>query len=282
MKLRSLAASPRRAATQEISQPQRGWLRPPLQRRPERDAGKRFGRTIIRNDIHLALVSPKKLVVTFRSSIFFSVRPSSAFTLIEVLAVLALFAVFAAILVPRMARVKGGPGPAHCVNNLKQVGLAFRTWEGDYSDRYPMTVPDAEGGARESCSSGNSCRAFQVMSNELNNPKILTCPQDPTVRVALNCGIVLGSNISFLLGVDADENYPTRILSGDRNILSDVHAANGILNLTASRSVKWAPGRHKGVGNVLLADGSVQQLTPQQLNTLLTNTGLATNRIALP
>jgi type II secretory pathway pseudopilin PulG len=25
-----------------------------------------------------------------------------------------------------------------CVNNLKQVGLAYRLWEGDNNDKYPM------------------------------------------------------------------------------------------------------------------------------------------------
>jgi hypothetical protein len=36
-----------------------------------------------------------------------------------------------------------------CVNDLKQVGIAFRLWEGDNNDKYPMAVSVTNGGAME-------------------------------------------------------------------------------------------------------------------------------------
>ncbi len=65
-----------------------------------------------------------------------------------------------------------------CVNNLKQIGLAFRVWEGDNGQNYPMAVPGTNGGSMDSISGLSAFRHFQVMSNELSTPKILMCPQE--------------------------------------------------------------------------------------------------------
>jgi len=45
-------------------------------------------------------------------------------------------------------------GPRHvvskldCVNNVKEIDIAFRIWEGDNGDKRPMEVPVALGGAQ--------------------------------------------------------------------------------------------------------------------------------------
>ena len=73
-----------------------------------------------------------------------------------------------------------------CVNNLKQINIAFRIWEGDNNDKMPMQVSAKKGGAMEPTARGNVATVFQVLSNQLWTPKVLICPVDANHIVAKN------------------------------------------------------------------------------------------------
>ncbi len=74
--------------------------------------------------------------------------PSTAFTLIELLIVIAVIAVLAALLLPGLARAKATAKRAFCQNNLRQLGLALAMYVEDYH-QYPPGFLFSGGGGRD-------------------------------------------------------------------------------------------------------------------------------------
>jgi prepilin-type processing-associated H-X9-DG protein len=201
-----------------------------------------------------------------------------ALTLVEVLAILTITACVVLLILPSLARTKRGV-MINCASNLKQIGLAFRIWEGDNGNRYPMSVYKNELGAPQFANAANASRYFLVMSNELNNPKILICQEDTKRVAATNWGADFNSShISYFISLDADEQHSQMFLAGDSNIKTATRIKDGILEMTANQPLEWTKERHKGIGNVLMADGSVQQFKTAALQ----STGPATNRLLFP
>jgi prepilin-type N-terminal cleavage/methylation domain-containing protein/prepilin-type processing-associated H-X9-DG protein len=62
---------------------------------------------------------------------------SAGFTLIELLVVIAIIAILAALLLPVLARAKDRAKDIQCVSNLKQLGLAYIMYIGDFNASFP-------------------------------------------------------------------------------------------------------------------------------------------------
>ena len=246
-------------------------------------------------------------------------QTKQAFTLIELLVVIAIIAILAAMLLPALAAAKAKAQKINCVNNLKQVGLSFRLWEGDNNDKYPMAVNSSAGGASEFTSKAGAAPAntartgllpamatvFQVMSNQLSTAKILYCPSD-NVNTHQTFGtnfVDLLSHVSYFVNTDATENDPQMVMSGDYNIgagtlggaattgyamqsagTAKTSVGSGSTYVlyppTAPIYMAWSTSDlHKKTGNIQLSDGSVQSPTVSGLQSLLIN---GTNTVAAP
>lgn len=211
-------------------------------------------------------------------------RSEAAMTLFEVGLVIVVLVILAALVLSALAAAKRKTSRIGCSNNLKQIGLAYRIWEGDNGDLYPMGVSVTNGGSKEIVAAGNVVQSFQVMSNELSTTRILICPDDPARFYATNFSSLANSNISYFVGVDVtNEANWHLILSGDCNLEIGGKLVNaGLLSLWTNDPVAWQPPRHGTHGYLGFADGSVQTLTASGLHAYLVETGRATNRLAIP
>jgi prepilin-type N-terminal cleavage/methylation domain-containing protein len=125
-----------------------------------------------------------------------SSHPARAFTLLELLVVIAIVAVLTALFLPGGSN-KSTARAALCMNNLRQVGLAFRQWSPDQHGTFPTRRPADEGGTKELAHTGQAFVRFRVLSNELSYPKVLVCPAD-TKTVAPDFGADFSdANVSY-------------------------------------------------------------------------------------
>ncbi len=218
------------------------------------------------------------------------------FSLVELLVVLAIVGILAATLLPALSRAKARSLRISCVCNLKQVGVAFRTWALDHNDRYPMQVSITNGGTMELIGSPMVFASFAVMSNELSTPKVLFCPSDrdrnrtvatdfPGMPGGSSKPILFGSdtNLSYFAGVDATDILPQMFLTGDDNLAIDgIPQKSRLVTVRNDTVLSWTKERHVYQGNIGLSDGSVQQFSAARLRDSVAYTGMVTNRLALP
>lgn len=165
-------------------------------------------------------------------------------TLLETVVVMVVLAVLVVMLLPAIGSRGNHNGPRiRCINNLKQIGTAYRIWENDNGDKYPMQQIEALGGMSELLSNSINAGRFAylpyaLMANELGqSPKVLICPSDerspntnfcwgmtngPTETMYVSAPFAWGSfdntNVSYFCGVGASDTSPQSILGGDRNL----------------------------------------------------------------
>jgi prepilin-type processing-associated H-X9-DG protein len=205
---------------------------------------------------------------------------TEAFTRIELFVVITVIVLLAVWVLPALSTAKQKAMRINCANNLHQIGTTFKLWEGDDGNKRPMQFAPTNSKAMKLIGSGNACVLWQTMSNmEMSTPRVLRCPEDAERAYPTNFTAGFSdANISYFFNLDAlNETYPQMILSGDDNLaVNGVRVKPGILNFPTTNSLAWTKERHLGLGNIGMADGSVQQTTPAILNAAVIN---ATNGV---
>jgi prepilin-type processing-associated H-X9-DG protein len=211
-----------------------------------------------------------------------------------------------ALLLPSCAHAGSGR-PPRCMSNLRQIGLANLIWANDHAGKFPMQVSVTNGGAMELASTGDVAGMFRTMTNYLYSPKALWCPSDKDRVATTNFSTgISAKNISYFVGLDAATNHPQVFLAGDDNFAIDkIVIRPGLLTVSTNAPtvwkasptsswgarmlrfptnalVVWTDARHANRGNVVMVDGSVTMTTSSNLQQMLMQTGVATNRLAIP
>jgi prepilin-type processing-associated H-X9-DG protein len=209
---------------------------------------------------------------------YFSGR-AGGFTLTELLVIMVLCLLLLALLIPSVTSPKSKRDRIQCSNNLKEVGIALRLFDGDGNSR-PQVDPDSEPCDGHSLLKRQvPAQLFQAVSNYLAGPRLLVCPADarapaPAFRILRN------DNLSYFLGLDRT-GFPG-ILAGDRNVtLNGIPVRPGLVTMRGLAGLGWGTNLHRGLGNLAFADGSVRS-KPSAAWGDPPEVGTPTNRLAIP
>jgi len=117
-----------------------------------------------------------------------------AFTLIELMVVIAIIAILAGLLFPVFARAKAQAKQSACISNLKQIGDAMVLYMGDSDDLFPSAVDPAD---KYDSSIWSNFPQFQamipfmplmsdVLQPYLKSHEVFHCPSDNGIEVLDN------------------------------------------------------------------------------------------------
>ena len=219
-------------------------------------------------------------------------------TLVEVVVLLAIVSILTGLLIPAFTRPRTNSNRVACVNNLKNVGLAMRIFSSEHEGQLPMSLPASRGGTRELTQDVNRIwEQFLVFTNAWASPRFLWCPKDVQRKAATTFvpgplpgrGVTFSGNqnLSYFLSLNVSDELPESILSGDRNLTNEFGGLSPGRHILEDGVKLGFDGEiHIGAGNILLGDGSVQQLSSsrlrEQFHAALTNAGLTTNVWLVP
>lgn len=210
--------------------------------------------------------------------------PSSrAFTLLEVLAVVAVVVILASLLVPAAGKLIARANGAKCMGNLKTISAASAIYSGDHNGDWPP------------CASTGPIFANSLIpylgtiprvnsANFMNSP--LICPggktdhpegnyrhqgiytatyNDPDTGTSFKYGLSYAQNV-YAPGNSASASVPKRLAAERPSEMMlymdmDAHHIVSLGGLALQDRRHWLLQRHNGKLNVAFADGSVKALT---------------------
>jgi prepilin-type N-terminal cleavage/methylation domain-containing protein/prepilin-type processing-associated H-X9-DG protein len=205
-------------------------------------------------------------------------RRLAAFTLIELLTVIAIIGILAAIIIPTIGKVRATARAAHCLSSVRQLGTALLLFAESSRGQFPDDVDSAKSvWDREAMA-----MLFPATSTTAApwNP-LLHCPADTVTRTASNAGeprsyainpVITNMDTGYDGGGWNPANPDTRgtratglrvQLVGNPSrmvLLSEWHVATNTYRNGSNRGYTGISDSHDGGMNVVFCDGHASRI----------------------
>lgn len=170
-----------------------------------------------------------------------------AFSLIELLVVLAIIGSLSAILLPAIGKARGNARRTQCANNLRQIGMAVSMFTDDHNFKLPLTLDG-----------GTSLYWFQSIAPYLDDSDVLQCPDYKNYIADNALRQAYAYNFTGLSGKDIDIVTST----SQCLLVTDSGAPNQAVNgqyIVGKALAIWYPGnRHSKGFNAVFVDLHIQ------------------------
>ena len=226
---------------------------------------------------------------------------NKGFTLIELLVVIAIIGILASMLLPALAKAKAKANRIKCVNNLGSIGKASLGFAQDNTERMPWQLTALQQANHKYSGAARGVTATRVagsattptehttivgtagsvvniaaMRSELQTPKILVSPSDPTRQAGNETlqglwktanATQIGVGLSYAFALGGDSQRPSTVLALTSNISAATLRGSwsGADEGTGSPPAEAFGGLNKSQGQLVNADGSAKQSTNADL-----------------
>lgn len=184
--------------------------------------------------------------------------PLHAFTLIELLTVIAIIGILAAIIIPTVGKVRETARTAQCLSNIRQIGTAFSIYAMDNKGKWPP-IYYQEDRTRDWLDVTHQIIYSRPYTKEQLKPSIFACPSamaqgETNVSYGFNSQL----RIFSLFVADSQRNPldPSKIATPSRTCMV-IENGNEVAGSSRLAELHLAQARHKKRYNILFSDSHV-------------------------
>jgi len=185
-----------------------------------------------------------------------------AFTLIELLIVIAIIAILAAILFPVFGRARENARRSSCQSNLKQIGMGILQYVQDNDERYPQRADAVNTWRTAIYPFVKSTQLYSCPSNKSN--KLVSTADIAGINASYSCNKNIFANPGNTGYAVSAFVAPSQLIAVSESFETNAEIVFGRANFGIESASQGLFAGHLGMSNYVFVDGHVKSLKPMQ------------------